>query len=70
MLREANIVARVEAELSQRQGVLRESLTTLRAVVCEELEESPEQHWTQPVRNVADAIASRIEPDPGLALAS
>ena len=57
VLREANIAARVEEAIRERQPQLRAQLETIQEDVSQSLSENPTEHWTSPVGSLAQLIA-------------
>ena len=57
ILREANVDEQVEAAVDGRRAAITEQARCVEEVVRRALEEQPEEHWSAPVRRLADHVA-------------
>lgn len=66
ILREANVDEQVEAAVDGRRAEITEQARCVEEVVRRALEEQPEEHWSAPVRRLADDVADLYRSSPTL----
>lgn len=70
VLNEAKVAERVEKEFGKRRDILKLSLKTIQEQVSSELAANPADHWSRPVKEIAQEIAGTVPFDPGYGFAS